>query len=76
MSAAGRKRRPLATAVCGLLVILAVLLGVVISLWFLVAVPFALLAGYGTWVGLSNDEIFDALDVGDDPGAGTPGMTP
>jgi|GEM_PF-6062232 len=52
-------------------------LAVLISLWFLVAVPFTMIAMYGAWVGLTNDEIFDAFGTdAADPGAGAPGMTP
>ncbi len=54
----------------------AVGLAVRISAWFLVAVPFALVAMYGAWLGLSNDEISDALGTWDDPGGGPAGISP
>jgi hypothetical protein len=62
--------------VSGLLLAVAVVLAAAVSAWFLVAVPFALVAMYGAWLGLSSKETWDAMDTWDDPGGGPAGMSP
>ena len=57
---------------------LAVALAVVVSAWFLLAVPWTILAACGAWLGLTNREVLHALDEisGDDLGRGPAGMSP
>lgn len=63
-------------AVGGVMLTAAVLLAAAVSAWFLVAVPFALTAMYGAWLGLSIKETLDAMTTWDDPGGAAAGMSP
>ncbi len=62
--------------VCIASLVVAVVLGALVSAWFLVAVPFAASGAYAAWLGLSNSEALDAMNAWDDPGGGTAGMSP
>ena len=62
----------LALAACALL---AVLLGLAVTPWALVALPFCLVGGVGAWTGMSLDAFTEAV-TDDDPGRGVPGLLP
>lgn len=46
--------------------------------WFLLILAFSMPAAFGAWLGLSNAELLEALNGGDDsdPGRGMAGWTP
>jgi hypothetical protein len=68
-------RRALAAALLALVPLAAVLASTV-SGWFLVAVPFAVVAAYGAWLGLSGEELLEAVAAGeDDLGRGPAGIS-
>jgi hypothetical protein len=74
---AGRRRHVLVAALLLGMSLVAVLLGVAVTEWFLFAVPFGVLGAYGAWLGLSDDEFFDAVGAasGDDLGRGPAGLS-
>ena len=55
----------------------AVALAALVTGWFLLAVPFTVVGAYGAWLGLSDDELFDAFGSasGDDAGRGPAGLS-
>ncbi len=66
------------TALMVLASALAVVLALLTTAWFLLVLPFSLPATLGAWLGLSNEELLDALDGGGaepDPGRGPAGWT-
>ncbi len=67
------------TALMVLASALAVVLALLTTGWFLLVLPFFVPAAFGAWLGLSNEELLDALDGGGadpDPGRGPAGWTP
>ena len=64
--------RRLALLVCVALTAVAAVAGVAWTPWVFLAIPFLVVAGYAMWLGLSNDQLLDALN--DDPGAGPAGL--
>lgn len=52
-------------------------LAAVVSGWFLLAVPFTIVAAYGAWLGLTDEELLDAFATasGDDVGRGPSGLS-
>jgi len=66
------------TALMALVSALAVVLAVLTSGWFLLVLAFSVPAAFGAWLGLSNEELLEAFDGGDDPdpGRGMAGWTP
>jgi hypothetical protein len=70
-----RQSRTVLAAALVALVPLAVALAATVSGWFLVAVPFAVVAAYGAWLGLSGEELVEAVGAGeDDLGRGPAGV--
>ena len=59
-----------------LLTVIAAVLAVVITPWSLVLAPFALVGACAAWLGLSGEELLDALGSGDDVGRGPAGLAP
>jgi fatty acid desaturase len=72
-----RTRRPRVAALLLSLTAVAVALAALVTGWFLLAVPFTVVAAYGAWLGLSNEELFDAWGTasGDDAGRGPTGLS-
>ena len=64
-------------ALLSLLTALAVALAVLVTAWFLLAVPFTVVGAYGAWLGLSDEELLDAFATasGDDVGRGPTGLS-
>jgi hypothetical protein len=60
----------------GLVLVAAVALSVAVSAWFFTAVPLVMGGIYGAWLGLNIDETLEYMNVWDDPGGGTAGMSP
>ena len=56
--------------------VIAAVLAVVITPWSLVLAPFALVGACAAWLGLSGEELLDALGSGDDVGRGPAGLAP
>lgn len=52
-------------------------LAALVTGWFLVAVPCTVVAAYGAWIGLSDEELLDAFDTafGDDAGRRPTGLS-
>ena len=73
-----RRRRWPMTALMVLRSCAAVALALVTTAWFLLVLPFALPAAFGAWLGLSDEELLDALDGGGeaDLGRGPAGWVP
>ena len=66
------------TALLTLVSAMAVSLAVLTTGWFLLVLAFSMPAAFGAWLGLSNAELFEALDGGEDsdPGRGMAGWMP
>ena len=60
-----------------MLTAVAVALAVLVTGWFLLAVPFTVVWAYGAWLGLSDEELSDAFGTtsGDDVGRGPAGLS-
>jgi hypothetical protein len=71
-----RRPRPVAMAGLGLMLVAAVALSVAVSAWFFTAVPLIMGGIYGAWLGLNIDETLEYMNVWDDSGGGTAGMSP
>ena len=72
-SAPRRPHRRLAGALA-LLVVASLVLAAAVSVWFLAAAPFALVGAYAAWVGLTLDELLEALATTDDGARGPAGI--
>jgi hypothetical protein len=61
-----------------LLTAVAVALAALVTGWFLLVAPFTIVAAYGAWLGLTNEELFDAFGTasGDDVARGPTGLSP
>lgn len=72
-----RRRRPRLAALLLLLTALAVALALLVTGWFLLAVPVTVVGAYGAWLGLSGEELADAFGAasGDDAGRGPAGLS-